>query len=141
MPARQSFRRVHRQPRPNHRRRPQQQSIAIIHSRGPSHLILRLWSREAMGSRIRRASRSHRLHGKPSSACDWSQSMACRHVHMASRSSSICSIMDQASSVDDSERAAVRDLLNARRTRVGARDTAWSSTSIRDHNDHNIIMW
>jgi len=47
--------------------------------------------------------RGHRLRDWPSSACDWSQSMACRHVCMASRSSSICSIMDQASSVDDDD--------------------------------------
>jgi len=51
--------------------------------------------------------------------------MACRHVHVASRSPSICTIMDQASgidddddsiagrfgNVDDSERDLVRDLL------------------------------
>jgi len=53
--------------------------------------------------------------------------MACRHVHMATRSSSTCSIMDEAHGinddddsiagrcfgidVDDSERVVVRDLL------------------------------
>jgi len=75
--------------------------IAIDHDR---HRIIvcdnfthRIWSC------IRRASRSHRLLGRPSSACDWSQSMACRHVHMASRSSSTCSIMDQAHGVDDDD--------------------------------------
>jgi len=59
--------------------------------------------RSHMGSCIRRASRSHRLLGRPSSACDWSQSMACRHVHMAPRSSSICTIMDEASHLDDDD--------------------------------------
>ena len=95
---------VHRQSRSNYRRRHSQQSIAIIHSRRPSHLILRLWRRDAMGRCVRRASRSHRLHGRRKSACDWSQSMACRHqVRLASRSSSICTIMDEASSVDDDD--------------------------------------
>jgi len=127
MPAQASSRSVHRQSRSNHRRRHQQQSIAIIHSRRPSHLVLRLWQRVPMGSCVRRASRSHHLLDRQPSACDWSQSMACRHVHMATRSPSICTIMDQARSVDDdddsiagrrvlgdvddSERALVRDLL------------------------------
>jgi len=125
MRVQQSSWRVRRQSRPNHRRRLLQLSIGGIHSRGSSHLVLRLrLSRETSGSCVRRASRSHRLLGGPPSACDWSQSMACRHVHMATRSPSICTIMDEAGGVDDDddsiggrclvddpERAVVRDLL------------------------------
>ena len=62
--------------------------------------------------------------------------MACRHVHMATRSSSTCTIMDEAHGlnddddsiagrcfgidVDDSERVVVRDLLVSLIERCGA---------------------
>jgi len=79
--------------------------------------------------------------------------MACRHlVRLATRSPSICTIMDEASSVDDdddsiagrcvghvddSERALVRDLL-ASLSPSRARGSSPTTTIICGHNDHAI---
>jgi len=109
---------------------------------------------------IRLSSRSHRLLGRQSSACDWSQSMASWYVvHVASRATLRYSTINEAShrdrdddslvaswvdTITAAERALVRDLCNAQSLDLEAHAAMYLSiTTITTRRTHlySPLVW